>query len=251
MIRLENIKKSFDGRTVLTDINLSVNEKETVVLCGPGGSGKTVLLKICQGLIKPDSGSAFLYDRNIMTLTEMEMMQIRLNIGMLFQNYALFDSMTVGQNVGFYLKNHTKMSANKIAETVKENLKLVRLEGSYDLMPSELSGGMQKRVGIARALIHRPQIMLYDSPTDGLDPVTADTIVDNIIAINQQLGITSLVISNDMNTAFRLGQRIAFLYNGKIHAIGSAEEISQSRDPYVFQFIRGLGEGPLDGTDGL
>ncbi len=245
MIELRNIKKSFDGKIILSDINLCLEAKESVVVCGPGGSGKTVLLKICQGLVKPDIGSVLIDDRNIFGLTESELMETRLNIGMLFQNYALFDSMTVGENVGFFLRNHSKLSEEEITEKVRENLKLVHLDGTENLMPSELSGGMQKRVGIARALIHRPRIMLYDSPTDGLDPVTADAIVDSIISINQQMGITSLIISNDMNTTFRLGHRIAFLYDGVIRAIGTPEEISQSQDPYVFQFIRGLGEGPL------
>ncbi len=251
MIELRNIKKLFDGKVVLSDINLCLKLKETLVVCGPGGSGKTVLLKISQGLVRPDFGTVLIEDRNIFDLTESELMETRLNIGMLFQNYALFDSMTIGENVGFFLRNHSKLSENEIRESVIENLKLVRLDGTFDLMPSELSGGMQKRVGIARALIHRPRIMLYDSPTDGLDPVTADAIVDNIISINQQLGITSLVISNDMNTAFRLGHRIAFLYEGVIHAVGTPEEISRSSDPYVYQFIRGLGEGPLYNSNGL
>lgn len=251
MIDLQGIKKVFDGRVVLSDVNLHVAEKEAVVVCGPGGAGKTVLLKICQALVRPDSGSVTIGGQSILNLPETELMRIRLNIGMLFQNYALFDSMTVGQNVGFYLSNHSKMTRDEIELTVKENLKLVRLDGSYDLMPSELSGGMQKRVGIARALIHRPRIMLYDSPTDGLDPVTADAIVDSIVAINQQLGITSLIISNDMNTAFRLGQRLAFLHDGRIYAIGTPEEMTRSKDPYVFQFIRGLGEGPLYASNGL
>ncbi|MBN1879794.1 ATP-binding cassette domain-containing protein [bacterium] len=251
MIQLNSISKSFNKKPVLSNLSLRVERNEAVVVCGPGGSGKTVLLKICHRLIKPETGTVLIDDKNILEMTESELMETRLNIGMLFQNYALFDSMTVGQNVGFFLANHSTLSPQEIEETVKENLKMVRLEGTFDLMPSELSGGMQKRVGIARALIHRPRIMLYDSPTDGLDPVTADTIVDNIIAINQQLGITSLIISNDMNTVFRLGQRIAFLYDGRIHAIGSPEEISQSQDPYVYQFIRGLGEGPLYNANGL
>jgi len=251
MIRLVNIKISYDGHPVLDGLNLHVKKKETIVICGPGGSGKTTLLKLCNGLVKPDSGEVLVDSLDLTKQTEAKLMEMRLNIGMLFQNYALFDSMTVGQNVGFFLANHSKLSKADINQHIKDNLELVNLEGSAELMPSELSGGMQKRVGIARALIHRPAIMLYDSPTDGLDPVTADTIVDNVIAINHKLGITSLIISNDMNTAFRLGDRIGLLHNGVIHEIGSPDQIRQSTDPFVYQFIRGLGNGPLYASDGL
>jgi len=245
MIRLENICKSFEGHAVLKGINLHVHEKECLVICGPGGTGKTVLMKICQGLIKPDRGRVLLKNQDLGLMNEQELMAYRLDTGMLFQNYALFDSMTVAENVGFYLANHTKLSASEILNEVREKLSAVRLEGSENLMPSELSGGMQKRVGIARALVHGPTIMFYDSPTDGLDPVTTDAIIDQILEINESLGVTALVISNDMNTVFRLGDRIAMLHNGVIHSIGSPDEIRKSRDPFVYQFIRGLGEGPL------
>lgn len=251
MIKLIDVQKSFGSTIVLEQINLHVADKESVVICGPGGGGKTTLLKLCQGLTRPDSGTILIDRRDIGLIPDVELMEIRKNIGMLFQNYALFDSMTVAQNVGFFLTNHTDLMPEEIEHTVRENLKLVRLEESYDLMPSELSGGMQKRVGIARALAHKPGIILYDSPTDGLDPVTADAIVDMILSINRQFGITSLIVSNDMNTAFRLGNRIAFLYNGNIHAIGSADDIIHSEDPYVYQFIRGLGQGPLYSADGF
>lgn len=245
MIKLENVHKAFGSSVILKKINLHVAENESVVVCGPGGSGKTTLLKLCQGLVKPDSGRVLIDNRDIGKIPDTELMEMRKNIGMLFQYYALFDSMTVAQNVGFYLANHTDLTPEEIEHRVRDNLKLVRLEESYDLMPSELSGGMQKRVGIARALTHRPNIILYDSPTDGLDPVTADAIVDMILSINKQFGITSLIVSNDMNTIFRLGNRIAFLYNGNIHAIGTPDDIIRSEDPYVYQFIRGLGQGPL------
>ena len=245
MIKLENVHKSFGCTVVLEKINLHVADNESVIICGPGGSGKTTLLKLCQGLIKPDSGRVLINNKNIGMISDIELMEIRKNIGMLFQYYALFDSMTVAQNVGFYLANHTDLTATEIEQRVRDNLKLVRLEESYDLMPSELSGGMQKRVGIARALTHRPGIILYDSPTDGLDPVTADAIVDMILSINKQFGITSLIVSNDMNTIFRLGDRIAFLYNGNIHAVGTPDDIIHSKDPHVYQFIQGLGQGPL------
>lgn len=245
MIQLQNVCKSFGNQRILDKINLHVAPEETVVVCGTGGCGKTLLLKLCQGLVKPDSGTIFLEGEDLGQMSEQDIMLYRQKTGTLFQYYALFDSMTVSENIGFYLKNHTNLKADEIKAKVSENLKMVRLEGSEELMPSELSGGMQKRVGIARALVHRPRIMFYDSPTDGLDPVTADAIIDNIISINRDLGVTSLVISNDMNTVFRLADRIALLHDGKIHAIGSPDEIARSDDPYVYQFIRGLGEGPL------
>ncbi len=245
MIELNQICKTFDSIKLLNNINLLVEAKETVVICGPGGCGKTTLLKLCQGLVQPDSGTVILDGSDIAQLSHSELMQIRKNIGMLFQNYALFDSMTVGQNIGFFLSNHTDMNDKEIRKAVMESLELVHLEGSYNLMPAELSGGMQKRVGIARALIHNPRIVFYDSPTDGLDPVTADAIVDNIIAINKQFGVTSLVVSNDMNTSFRLADKVAFLYQGAFHAIGATKDIINSKDPHVYQFIRGLGDGPL------
>jgi phospholipid/cholesterol/gamma-HCH transport system ATP-binding protein len=251
MIELQHIHKSFDSVSILNNINLRVENKETVVICGPGGCGKTTLLKVCQGLVQPDSGNVILNGSNIGMLSQTEFMNIRKNIGMLFQNYALFDSMTVGQNIGFFLSNHTDMDDISIRKAVEESLEMVHLEGSYNLMPSELSGGMRKRVGIARALIHKPRIVFYDSPTDGLDPVTADAIVDSIIAINQASGVTSLVVSNDMNTAFRLADRVAFLYESSFHALGSTEHIINSEDPHVYQFIRGLGEGPLYSADTL
>ncbi|MBN1296268.1 ATP-binding cassette domain-containing protein [bacterium] len=245
MIRIINIWKSFGTQTVLKGIHLHVKEKESVVICGPGGSGKTLLMKICQGLVRPDSGEVYIKNRNILQMSEDELMELRLDIGMLFQNYALFDSMTVAENIGFYLANHTRMESEAIRQHVTENLKMVHLHGSENLMPSELSGGMQKRVGIARALVHRPSIMFYDSPTDGLDPVTTDAIIDRMSDIKNSLNVTSLIISNDMNTAFRLGDRIALLCDGVIRTIEPPETMRMSRDPYVYQFIRGLGEGPL------
>ncbi len=245
MIELKKIKKTFSNRELFTDVTLQVKKGETVVLFGPSGSGKTVLLKICLGLIKPDSGDVLIQGKNITQLSEKELTVVRLDTGMLFQYYALFDSMTVSENIGFYLANHSTLSKSEIMEKVSHDLKLVDMAGSEHLYPSELSGGMQKRVGIARALIHRPQIIFYDSPTDGLDPVTSDKIIDLIISLNQKMSTTSLVISNDMNTAFRLATKIGMVYNGKIHAFGSPLEIAHSKDPAVYQFIRGLENGPL------
>jgi phospholipid/cholesterol/gamma-HCH transport system ATP-binding protein len=245
MIRLEGVHKSFDSLNLFTGLNLQVKERETVVIFGPSGSGKTVLLKLCLGIIRPDRGEIIIDGHHLSTMNEAELTQMRLKTGTLFQYYALFDSMTVAENIGFYLANHSDISPEELHEKVVRELELVDLEGSDQLKPAELSGGMQKRVGIARALIHRPKILFYDAPTDGLDPVTADRIIDLITDLNERLGTTSLVISNDMNTAFRLATHMGMLLHGRIHAYGTPAEIAASRDPYVYQFIRGLEEGPL------
>ncbi len=245
MIRLEHVYKSFDGKQLFCDLNLEVKKRETVVLFGPSGAGKTVLLKMCLGLIRPDKGKIYIDNKRIDTMKEAELTRMRLKTGMLFQYYALFDSMTVLENVGFYLKNHTNLSDEEIHRRVISDLAQVRLEGTEHLKPAELSGGMQKRVGIARALIHRPDIAFYDSPTDGLDPVTADVIIALIANLNATLGTTVLGISNDMNTAFKLATKMGMLFKGKLHAFGTPDEIAKSKDPYVFQFIRGKENGPL------
>ena len=245
MIELRGIYKSFNGKPIFCDLNLKINAHETVVLFGPSGVGKTVLIKLCLGLVKPDRGEIYIDGDRVDTMSESELTEMRLKTGTLFQYYALFDSMTVEKNVGFFLNNHTKLTPKEIETRVIAELDRVDLKGNEALKPGELSGGMQKRVGIARALIHKPKIIFYDSPTDGLDPVTADRIIDLIRQLNDDLKITSLVISNDMNTAFRVATHMGMLYKGKIHAFGFPDDISNSQDPYVYQFIRGLETGPL------
>ncbi|MBN1552670.1 ATP-binding cassette domain-containing protein [bacterium] len=245
MIELRGVYKQFQNHQLFTDLNLSIKARETVVLFGPSGSGKTVLIKMCLGLIKPDRGEIYLDGERIDNLPEKQLTQIRMKTGTLFQYYALFDSLTVSQNVAFYLANHTDMTEEEINTRVREILIQVNLDGNQHLKPAELSGGMQKRVGIARALVHQPKIIFYDSPTDGLDPVTADRIIDLIKKLDTDLGTTSLVISNDMNTAFRVADRMGMIYNGNILQIGTPGAIAASKDPYVYQFIRGLETGPL------
>jgi phospholipid/cholesterol/gamma-HCH transport system ATP-binding protein len=245
MIILQDVIKLFGNKKVLDNFSLQVAQSETVVLFGPSGCGKTLLIKIILGLIKPDSGQVLLDGRRIDTMKENHLTEIRLKTGTLFQYYALFDSMTVSQNVGFYLKNHSNMTDSEIEKRVSEELERVNMTGNEHLKPAELSGGMQKRVGIARAIIHRPKIILYDSPTDGLDPVTSDRIIELIKSVNTNFNVTSLVISNDMNTAFRLADHMGMIYKGKLHAFGIPSEIVESTDPFVYQFIRGLGTGPL------
>ena len=245
MIELKHVSKKMGSRQLFRDLNLKIEKNETVVVFGPSGAGKTVLIKICLGLIKPDSGEVIIDNQRIDQMTDRELMKMRLKTGTLFQYYALFDSMTVEQNVGFYLSNHDRLSDEEIKNRVFRDLSLVNLSGSEKLKPAELSGGMQKRVGIARAIIHRPQIIYYDAPTDGLDPVTSDTIISLIKNLNSDLGVTSLIISNDMNLMFRLASNTGMLCKGKMRVFGSPQKIAESRDPYVYQFIRGNENGPL------
>jgi phospholipid/cholesterol/gamma-HCH transport system ATP-binding protein len=245
MVALKQIFKSFDKKQILKGLDLKIEDHESFVLFGPSGTGKTLLMKIILGLIRPDSGEITLDGERVDRMSEKQLNEMRLRTGTLFQYNALFDSITVAENVGFYLKNHLKSDQKEVLDLVQQELARVNLAGSEVLKPVELSGGMQKRVGIARAIIHRPKMTFYDSPTDGLDPVTADKIIELIKDINSKLGTTSLVISNDMNTTFRLASHMGMLYGGRIHAYGTPVEIAESRDPYVYQFIRGLETGPL------
>ncbi len=245
MIELRNVSKKMGSRQLFKNLDLKVEKNETVVFFGPSGAGKTVLIKLCLGLIKPDSGEIYIDNQRIDTMNEEELMAMRLKTGTLFQYYALFDSMTVEENVGFYLNNHVKISGGELERRVEEELKQVNLSGSQKLKPAELSGGMQKRVGIARAIIHRPQIVFYDAPTDGLDPVTSDTIISLIRDLNRNLGVTSLIISNDMSLVFRLASHAGMLCRGELRIFGTTEDIAESKDPYVYQFIRGNEKGPL------
>ena len=222
-----------------------VEKGETVVVCGPSGTGKSVLLKLCVGLLKPTSGDILINSENILDMNDDELDKMRLKIGMLFQNYGLFDSMTVGENVGFFLNQHSSLDKQKIADRISQVLAQVNLQDVEHLKPVELSGGMKKRVSIARAIIHMPEIVYYDEPTAGLDPVTSDVINDLILDLKEDYNVTSLSVSNNMNCAFKIGDRIAILYNGKIEQIDSPQNIKDSDNQVVHQFINGLEEGPI------
>jgi len=245
MIELKNIYKSFEGKDVLRGVNLKVKKGDSVVVIGGSGSGKSVLLKHIIGLLIPDSGTVIIDSTDLSELNEDGLHDIRKKFGMLFQSAALFDSMKVWENVGFGLKRHTHLTDTEIKETAVQKLKMVGLVGVEDVMPSELSGGMRKRVGLARAIAMTPEILLYDEPTTGLDPIMADAINDLIIKMREELHVTSVTITHDMKSAYKIADTIAMLYNGVIIAEGSPVEIEHTSDPVVRQFVEGSATGPI------
>jgi phospholipid/cholesterol/gamma-HCH transport system ATP-binding protein len=235
MIDIVDLNKSFDGNHVLRGATVSVGRGESLVIIGGSGSGKSVLLKHVIGLLRPDSGKVIVDGEDVSALDEDGLNEMRKKFGMLFQGAALFDSMTVWENVGFGLRRHTSMSDAEIKELAIEKLRMVGLTGVEDLMPSELSGGMRKRVGLARAIAMSPAILLYDEPTTGLDP----------IKMRERLHATSIAITHDMKSAYKIADKIAMLYNGLIIAEGTPDEIRNSADPVVRQFVEGRAEGPI------
>ncbi|MDH4027735.1 MAG: ABC transporter ATP-binding protein [Nitrospirota bacterium] len=245
MIELIDIHKSFQGNYVLRGVDLEIKKGESLVVIGGSGSGKSVLLKHIIGLLRPDKGTVMIDSTDISTLNEDGLSEMRKKFGMLFQSAALFDSMRVWENVGFGLKRHTRMPDPDIKDIAVQKLRMVGLVDVQDLMPSELSGGMRKRVGLARAIAMEPEVLLYDEPTTGLDPIMADAINDLIIKMRETLNVTSVAITHDMKSAFKIADTIAMLYNGKIIAKGSSEEIEHSSDPYVRQFVEGSATGPI------
>src|SRR3989338_6944753 len=245
MIEARKLVKAFNGRLVLNQLNLSVNKGETLVIIGRSGCGKSVFIKHLIGLMKPDSGEILIDGKTVSALSFKQLNQLRMRFGMLFQGSALFDSMTVGENVGFSLTEHTDLSPRAVQERVQESLEHVGLKGIEDLKPSELSGGMKKRVALASAICMRPEILLYDEPTTGLDPIMADAINDLIIQMHDALKMTSIIVTHDMTSAYKIATRIAMLYQGKIVQSGTPDEIRHSKDPVVRQFITGSATGPI------
>jgi len=239
IIDFQNVYKSFDDKKVLRGLNLSIRRGETLVVLGRSGCGKSVMLKILLGLLPADSGQVFVENTEITELVEGSLFTIRQKIGMLFQGAALFDSLTVAENVAFALKEHSKKSAAEIDEIVKKNLQFVDLEGTEQLMPSDLSGGMRKRVALARAMAYQPQIMLYDEPTTGLDPITATTINALIRKTQKELGVTSIVVTHELDSGFSVADRVAVINDGVIIEIGTIEEIKNSGNEFVQRFIAG------------
>ncbi|MBI4363866.1 MAG: ATP-binding cassette domain-containing protein [Candidatus Latescibacteria bacterium] len=244
-IEIEGVWKRLGRNEVLRGVDLAVRRGESVVIIGRSGTGKSVLLKHVVGLMDPDRGSVRVDGMDVPSLSISELLELRRRIGMLFQGGALFDSMSVGENVGLALREHTPMSESQIELVVREKLSLVGLEGSESLRPSSLSGGMKKRAALARALALNPEIMLYDEPTTGLDPITADLINRLIRKLQERLGITSISVTHDMRSAYHIADRIAMLHEGRIHAVGAPAEIQSTRDPALRQFIEGSAEGPL------
>jgi phospholipid/cholesterol/gamma-HCH transport system ATP-binding protein len=244
-IRVVNLHKTFGVNNVLRGVHLEVRLGESMVVIGGSGSGKTVLIKCIIGLIEPDEGEIYVDGIDITSLNAREMNEIRKKFGMLFQGGALFDSLTVWENVGFGLRQHTRLGEDEIRKIASGKLGLLGLKNIEDLMPAELSGGMKKRVSLARAIAMEPEILLYDEPTTGIDPVVADAINELIIRMREKLNVTSIAITHDMKSAYKIADRIAMLYQGKIIEVGTPEEIRNSLDPTVQQFIQGRSEGPI------
>jgi phospholipid/cholesterol/gamma-HCH transport system ATP-binding protein len=249
MIRLENIHKAFGAKQVLTGFSLDVVEGETMVIIGYSGTGKSVAIKHIVGLLEPDQGTVIVDGLDVATLTRRELYALRARIGYVFQFAALFDSMTVAQNVAMGLRKQGHLTPRELDMRVQEALDLVDLPAAGATLPVELSGGMRKRVGIARAIALRPKYLLYDEPTTGLDPVTGAVIDELMIRMRDKLGVTSIVITHDMRSAYSVGTRIAMLYEGTVRWVGTVDEIKETTDPVVRQFIEGratpVPTGPL------
>jgi len=245
MILVKDVYKSFGQNHVLRGLNLTVKCGESMVVIGGSGTGKSVLIKCIIGLLHHDRGEIYVDGQEISHLQEREWNELRKKFGMLFQRDALFDSLTVWENVGFALHQHTKLSDGEIKDIVVEKLKLVGLQNVESLMPAELSGGMRKRVSLARAIAMEPAILLYDEPTTGLDPIMANVINELIVEMREKLDVTSIAITHDMVSAYRIADRIAMLYQGEIVEVGTPEEIKDSSNEIVRQFIHGEVEGPI------
>ena len=242
MIEIADLYKSFDSNAVLQGLNLTIPEGKITVIIGPSGCGKTVLLRHVIGLLKPDRGRVVVDKVNLSSLDRVQLNTFRERFGMLFQHAALFDSMNVFENVAFPLREHTKKSEDEIQKIVAEKLALVGLSGIEGKMPSDLSGGMRKRVGLARAIALKPQIILYDEPTTGLDPIMTEAIDNLILEMQHKLKITSVVISHDIPSAFRIADQISMVYKGRIVASGTPGVFRESKNEMVQEFIR-KGEG--------
>ena len=242
MISLRNVYKAFGSKHVLSGFSLDVEEGETVAIIGFSGAGKSVAIKHIVGLLMPDKGDVIVDGLNVPTLSRQELYQLRARIGYVFQFAALFDSLTIGENVAMGLRKQEGLTETEIDERVHEALELVDLPDVAQRSPAELSGGMRKRVGIARAIALRPKYILYDEPTTGLDPVTSAVIDDLMVRMERQLGVTGVVITHDMRSAYTVANRIAMLYEGTVRQFGTVDEIKNTTDPVVRQFIEGRAE---------
>ena len=242
MIEVRDLHKEFGGQSVLDGVSFRIENGESVAIIGRSGSGKSVLLKHLIGLMQPDAGSVLIDGENIVPMNERQLLRVRRKFGMVFQGAALFDSMTVAENVAFGLRRHEQLTEREIADRVAGILEMVDLPGTENKNPAELSGGMRKRAGLARAIIYEPQIVLYDEPTTGLDPIVSDSIDQLMVRVRDRLKVTTVVVTHDMRTARRVGQRVLMLHNKMIYANGTPDEIFASKDPVVRQFIDGVAD---------
>lgn len=245
VIKAENVVKKFGDRTILNGISLEVYRGETFVIMGGSGCGKSTFLRHLTGALKPDSGKISLLGKDLSLLSADDLDAVKKKIGMSFQSSALFDSMNIGENVSLPLKEHTKLEKNVIDIVVKMKLEMVGLRGFEDLMTSQISGGMRKRVGLARAIAMDPEIVFYDEPTAGLDPIVAGVIDKLILDLSKKLAITSVVVTHDMKSVFSIANRVAMLYEGRVLEVGTPDEIKNSKNPMVRQFISGAADGPI------
>ena len=245
MIEIINLCKSFEDHVVLDNLNLNIEKGETMVIIGRSGCGKSVLLKHIIGIMKPDSGQVIIDNADITRLDQKELNDLRMKFGMLFQGAALFDSLNVGENVGFALYEHSDLTSSRIGKRVSECLSHVDLYGIEHLKPAELSGGMKKRVGLARAIAVNPEIIMYDEPTTGVDPIMGDAINELIVGLHDKLNVTSIAVTHDMVSAYKIADRIAMLYEGKIIEVGTPQEIKNTKNAVVRQFITGAAKGPI------
>lgn len=248
MIELRHVYKSFGSRKILEDVDLSIEDGETMVILGASGSGKSTILRLIIGLIRPDAGEVLVNGKNVAEMDEDALNEARRHMGMVFQYSALFDSMNIYENVAFGLRQHEKLAEEEVARIVSEKLRLVGLTGIEDLMPANLSGGMKKRVSLARAIALEPEIILYDEPTAGLDPIMSTTISHLIRTTQETLRATSVVVTHDMESARQIADRMAFLYKGAFLEIGRPEALASSKDMRVQQFIHGW-ETPEGGRE--
>jgi len=242
MIEARQLKKSFGPQRVLDGVDLRVEKGESVVIIGRSGGGKSILLKHLIGLLRPDEGDVIIDGESIAGMNERQLLKVRRKFGMLFQGAALFDSLTVAENVAFVFQREGKLTEPEISKKVDQALDMVDLGGTRDKKPAELSGGMRKRVGLARAIVYEPEIVLFDEPTTGLDPIVADSIDQLIVRVREQLEVTTVAVTHDMRSARRIGQRILMLYHGRIHFTGTPDEVFRSKDPLVYRFVNGISD---------
>jgi phospholipid/cholesterol/gamma-HCH transport system ATP-binding protein len=245
VIRIRGLKKRLGLKQVLDGVDLDIQAGETVVVMGRSGSGKSVLLKHIIGLMAPDAGSIVIEDEEIVGMAEGELDNVRKRFGMLFQSAALFDSLTVGENVGLGLREHLRLKDQEVHQRVAERLSWVGLASIEAMKPASLSGGMRKRVGLARAVAMDPQYILYDEPTTGLDPITADAIDQLIRSLQKRLGVTSIVVTHDMTSAYKVADRMVMLHDGKIVFSGTPQETRTTANAFVHQFVEGSSTGPI------